>query len=140
MIRDFNTLPPPPISDAFVIKDYFICIIQMIKLWHYLERDCSISINKIFLSLLLKHLKWGDKVLKRVSPIIQFSTIWCRKYVLTSLLTGRFWTSLALFKPWRQQQHGRPQLHQQRLHGGHHQTGMLQISRHGLTLVLPKAD
>ena len=37
----------PPISDVFVNKEYFFCIIQMIQLWHYWEIACSISRNKI---------------------------------------------------------------------------------------------
>ena len=63
----------PPISDAFDNIEYFFCIKQMIQLWHYWEIACSITINKIIFHCYKKHLKWGDEVMKKVSPIIQCS-------------------------------------------------------------------
>ena len=45
----------------------------MIQLWHYWEIACSITINKIFFHCYKKHLKWGDEVMKKVSPIIKCS-------------------------------------------------------------------
>ena len=62
----------PPISDAFVNKEYFCCIIQMNQLTHYWEKACSISLSKIpiVFHCYKKHLKWGVEVMKRVSPII----------------------------------------------------------------------
>ena len=66
----FNTLSPP-ISDAFDNIDYFFCILQMVQLWHYWEIACWKTINNIFFHCYKKHLKWRDKLMKNVSPIIQ---------------------------------------------------------------------
>ena len=45
----------------------------MIQLWHYWEIACSKTINKIFFHCYKKRLKWGDKLIRKVSPSIQWS-------------------------------------------------------------------
>ena len=43
---DRPSIPPcPPISDAFVSKEYFFCVIQMIQLWH-LQTNGHFHIDK----------------------------------------------------------------------------------------------
>ena len=57
-----------PISDAFVIKKYFSSLYKRFNFDIYWRIACFIQKNK-------KHLKWGDEVMKRVSPIIQYSMV-----------------------------------------------------------------
>ena len=89
---DRPSIPPcPPISDAFVSKEYFFCVIQMIQLWH-LQTNGHFHIDKqnIFCNCNEMCLNWvggGYEVMKWVSLNIHWLYAFTHPFWPSKVLT-----------------------------------------------------